>query len=189
MLLQPDRHRRPAVHRLQAGVHVVDVIDVLRGPEPLRHRKRTRPQTNIQHRRHHVFRPQRRFAAEQVGLVRHVRHDGRNAFRHIVQTRAANRVARIPDEEITGEFVVINGDNRARFAHPGIDGEGHLIVIPPFNILHRAAGFPGKINKPAPAGIPFHQREAPLHRLALQARHGEGTALGAVGVRYHVHAV
>jgi hypothetical protein len=28
-----------------------------------------------------------------------------------------------------------------------------------------------------------------LHRLALQARHGEGPALGAVGVRYHVHAV
>ena len=32
MLLQPDRDRRPAVHRLQAGVHVVDIVNVLRGP-------------------------------------------------------------------------------------------------------------------------------------------------------------
>ena len=30
VLLQPNRHRRPAVHRLQARVHVVDIVDVLR---------------------------------------------------------------------------------------------------------------------------------------------------------------
>ena len=122
-------------------------------------------------------------------MIRHVRHYRWDPFRHLVQTGTANRIAGIAHQEVTGELVVIDPDDRARFAHPGINGKRHLIVVAPRNILHRTAGFPGKINKTAPAGVPFHQGKTPLDRLAFQTRHGEGPALGAVGVCYHVHAI
>ena len=121
--------------------------------------------------------------------MRDIWYHRRSAFRDLIKTRAADRVADIPHQEITRELIVINRHHRARFAHPGINGKRHLIVIAPRNVVHRAAGLAGKINKSAPAGLPFHQRKAAFDRLAFQTRHGEGPALGAVGVGNHVHAV
>ena len=102
-----------------------------------------------------------------------VRYHRRDAFGDIVQALAVNGIAGIAHQEIAAQLIVVHRHHRARFAHPGIDGKRHLIVVAPRNILYRTTGFPGEINKSTPAGIPFHQGETPLHRLAFQTRHGE----------------
>jgi hypothetical protein len=38
---------------------------------------KARPEADIQHRRHHVFGPQRGFATQQIGLLGSIRHDRR----------------------------------------------------------------------------------------------------------------
>ncbi|MNZ78301.1 hypothetical protein D3C78_968700 [compost metagenome] len=189
VLLKADRYRRPGVHRLQTGVHVVDILHVLRGPQTLRHRKRARPQLDIQHRRDHVFRPQRRFAAHQIRLLIGIWDHRLRAFWYVIQTRAGNRIVRVTHQEIARKLIVRDVHHRARFAHPGINGEGHLIVITPLNIIHRTPGFAVEINKSAPARNRFHQRKAALYRLAFQARHGERPALRAVVIANDIHAV
>ena len=106
------------VDRRQSPVHVAFVGDVLRRPQPLRHREGTRPQLEIEQRRAHVFRPQRRFAAENVGLPFLVRHHRHLARRHRRQLVAAGGVTHVADQRIAAELVLLQREHRPRVAHP-----------------------------------------------------------------------
>ena len=52
----------------------------------------------------------RGFSAKQINLMRDIRHYRRSAFRNLIQTRAADRVADIPHQEITRELIAVVPD-------------------------------------------------------------------------------
>lgn len=101
----------------------------------------------------------------------------------------ADRIAGVAQQEIAAQLIVVHGQHRSGFPHPGVDAKGQPIVAAPFNILHRTTRFAFEINKPAPAALAFNQCKASLHRAALQPWHREAPALRAVVITYRIHAV